>query len=197
MRGRGRWIVVVHPGCPPGSAAHERRHRHRDRLRVGKRQDHACRADVPEQHFAPRIEPDERLAAGAVVDGDRAPAEARSDSGCEALRDGLLGGEPRGKVLVWMRHLEAVRPLLLGEHPLEKPLALALDGPADPGDLDHVRAEADQDAPRGKTYVHGFIRAFISRTASSIPVNSARLRMLWPMFISCRCGTVLASAMLT
>ena len=33
-----------------------------------------------------------------------------------------------------------------------------------------------------------FIRAFISRTASSMPVKRARLRMLWPMFSSCRCG---------
>ena len=68
---------------------------------------------------------------------------------------------------------------------------------ADPGDLDHVGAEADQDAAGGQLDAHGFIRAFISRTASSIPVKSARLRMLWPMFSSCRCGRVLTSAMFT
>ena len=57
---------------------------------------------------------------------------------------------------------------------------------ANPGDFDDVRAETDQDAAGRKLNVHprlrrsgqGFMRAFISRTASSIPVKSARLTML-------------------
>ena len=94
-------------------------------------------------------------------------------------------------------HPGAVLPFLVGEDPGKEPLSLAVHDAADTLDLDHVRTEADKDSALGKAQVHGFIRAFISRTASSIPVKSARLRMLWPMLSSLRWGSVLTSAMLT
>ena len=76
-------------------------------------------------------------------------------------------------------------------------LSLPLEHPADPGHLDHVGADSEKDAAWGKLQLHGFIRSFISRTASSIPVKRARLMMLWPMLSSFRWGRVLTCAMFT
>jgi len=98
---------------------------------------------------------------------------------------------------VGLGHPRAVLPLLGREYAREEALPLALEDPANTANLDDVRAEADKDPSRWKIEVHGFMRALISRTASSMPVNSARLRMLWPMFSSCRCGRVRTSAMFT
>jgi hypothetical protein len=103
-------------------------------------------------------------------------------------------------MLVRKLHLRAVGFLLLRENTVEKAIALPLMDTADAVNIDEIGTEPDEDAARRKISDHrdhAFIRVFISRTASSMPVNSARLMMLCPMLSSCRCGIVRTSGMFT
>src|SRR5581483_11323520 len=79
--------------------------------------------------------------------------------------------------------LEA-RQLRRTEDALRKALAVARQRRLDARDLHHVRADAENHraAPWPAVSEAALaIRLFISRTASRMPTNSARLTMAWPM----------------
>ena len=103
-----------------------------------------------EQRLALFVEHDQRFLARTVGDRDRPPSEFGADARRERLRDGLLGGESGGEVLLGELAARAIGALLVGEDALEKALALALEHAADALDLDHVAAEAEEDAARGQ-----------------------------------------------
>ena len=79
-----------------------------------------------------------------------------------------------------LRHAHTISAFLGGEHAVEEMIAVALEYVADALHLDEIATEANKDAAGREREIHGpknqgFMRAFISRTASSMPVNSARL----------------------
>ena len=120
-----------------------------------ERDEHVGGAGGGQKRPALVVETHERLATRAVIDGDGLPAQLGADAGGERLRHRLLGREPRGEVARRELVGEGIRPLLLGEHPLQEAVALSLEHAPDPRDLDDVAAEAEQDAAGGKVEGHG------------------------------------------
>src|SRR5688572_8518314 len=116
-----------------------------------------------------------RLAGGKVRDPDAVPVRRVADAGAQGLGEGLLGGEALGQVGGGLAVAVEALQLGLAQDAAREALAEALQRLLDAPDLDHVVADA-VDQPDAST-----IRRFISRTASRMPTNTARLTMAWPI----------------
>src|SRR5687768_496189 len=128
-----------------------------------------------EERFQWRRKLQRRLAGRQVRDPDAVPVGRRLDAGAQRLGESLLGGEALRQV---------VRRLAVGLEPLElrgrqdalgEAFSPALQRLADAFDFHHVRTHPE-DHRAART-----ISAFISRTASRMPMNTARDTMAWPM----------------
>jgi hypothetical protein len=97
---------------------------------------------------------DEPAVARAVIHRNGCPTELGADAGRERLRHRFLRRESRCEMLPRIFHREAVSALLLGEHPLEKSLALSLEHALHALNLDHVATDPEQNATWWKLDVH-------------------------------------------
>jgi len=93
-----------------------------------------------ESVFREALETYRRLAPDAA-DLHLPPADPHAEPRPEGLERGLLGGKPRRQVLGGVAAAPRVGDLVRGEDPLEKALLPALDGLADPRDVDEVDAD--------------------------------------------------------
>src|SRR5688500_14651294 len=103
------------------------------------------------------------------------PVGRRLDAGTESFGECFLGGKAFRQIGGGLAMGAEALQLRLAQDPLREAIAEALERLLDAADLDHVVADAvDQRAA-------STISRFISRTASRMPANRARLTMAWPM----------------
>src|SRR4051812_25743320 len=96
------------------------------------------------------------------------------DARADRLRERLLRGPALGEVPRLVLGPVEARALLRGEDAVDEPLAVALEHLANAIDRHDVGSDPDDHrAP--------VMSAFISRTASRSPTNTARLTIAWPM----------------
>src|SRR5262249_27188972 len=84
-----------------------------------------------------------RPAARQVDDAEIAPEDAAPEAGAERLRARLLGGIALGVARGAVGTPVRLRALDLGEDAQDEALAVALDRPLDPADVDEVGAGPD------------------------------------------------------
>jgi len=116
-----------------------------------------------------------RLAGGEVAHPDAVPVRRRLDAGAERLGEGFFRREALRQVVRRQPVALEALELRLTQNAQREALAVALERRLDARDLHHVGADAE-DQRAACT-----IRAFIWRTASRMPTNTARLTMAWPM----------------
>src|SRR3989440_11262054 len=116
-----------------------------------------------------------RFAGSEITHPDAVPVGGRFDTRAERLGERLFGGEALGEVVGRQAVLLEPLELARAENPPGKALAVALERRLNAADFHHVGADAvDHRAART-------ISCFISRTASRMPTNTARLTMACPM----------------
>ena len=167
-------------------------------VRVGQGQQDLRASKFAKQSLAFRVETYPGVMARAMINRDGFPTEFGPDSSGKSLGDSFFSRKPCREVFMRESRLRTVGTLLVRKNPRKKAVALSLQDTADPRNIDQVRTQSKKNAARGKVELyHGFILAFISRTASSIPVKRARPIMLCPMFSSCTNGRIRTSGILT
>src|SRR5471030_505138 len=107
---------------------------------------------------------------------DAVPGEWRMDSRADRLGERFLRGESLRQVPGLVPGTLEARALVRGEDPPHEAIAEPLEALADPLDGADVGSDAHDHLALAPV-----ISAFISRTASRIPVNTARLTIAWPM----------------
>src|SRR5690606_9853008 len=132
------------------------------------------RVDVllAQQRFRGPVEDEHRLAVRVVSHADIAQPQTAHEAGAERLRGRLLRGEAAREE---MRGPEAAAEIFeLGgrEHPRGETLAETVEAALHALDPHDIRADAVDHRPRASR-----IRRFISRTAASRPLNTARAMM--------------------
>src|SRR5574341_242861 len=149
--------------------------RHRHAALVGERQVRAQDAAIG-QGFLERLGKAQlRLARGLVDHPDAVPVGRRLDARAQGLGEGLFGGKALRQIRGRLAMREKPFQLGLAQHALGEPLAETLERVLDPADLDQVGADPEDHRAACN------MRAFISRTASRMPTNTARDTIAWPM----------------
>src|SRR5258705_4329178 len=123
-----------------------------------------------------------RLARFQVPHPHAMPARRRADSGAERFGERFLGGEALGEIVRTQTVRGKAFHLGIDQDLAGETIAPAHERLLDAADLDDVGSEAEDHLAAST------IKRFISRTASRIPTNSARLTMAWPMCSSRRPG---------
>src|SRR5262245_380238 len=103
------------------------------------------------------------------------PVGRRADAGAERFHERFLRGKALGEVVGAQAVRLEARELAFDQHLLGETIAPTLERLGDAADLDHV----GPDAVDHRTDC--VISCFISRTASRMPTNTARLTIAWPM----------------
>src|SRR5947209_4217035 len=116
-----------------------------------------------------------RLSRRKILHPHALPAGRRVDAGAERLGESLLGGEALGEVGGGQAVVLESAEFGFGKNASRKALSEARQGMFDARDLDYVGAYA---VDHRTAWI---ISCFISRTASRMPTNTARLTMAWPM----------------
>src|SRR3954453_3437983 len=103
------------------------------------------------------------------------PIGGRMDSRAEGFRERLLGGEALGQIVCRQAMGGEALQLRIDEDAVGEALAPARKRLLDAADLHDIRPHSENHLAAST------MRRFISRTASRIPTNSARLTMAWPI----------------
>src|SRR5688500_1900342 len=112
------------------------------------------------------------------------PVGRRLDAGSQGFGEGLLGGEALGQVRDGLLVLAKSRELRCAQDALGEAFTPALQRLADALDLHHVGPHPEDHRAAGKEAADEaalVISSFISRTASRMPMNSARDTMACPI----------------
>ena len=133
------------------TSLHEQNYRLGQAGSVGERDQQLRRAPFREQLPSRFVEHAERRAVFIVRDGKSLPAEAAGDTRPKGFRGRLFRGKPGGEKGQGIPMLLTVGDFRVGIEPVQKPIAMAVQGGANAGDFDEVRAD-----PENKTANNGF-----------------------------------------
>src|SRR5262245_28227920 len=176
----------------PFAFEHDERRRHA--ALVGQADVNGANPPALHQRGERRGELEVRPTRGVVHDADAVPVHGRADSGAHRLGERLLGGEPLGEVGGWLPVAGEAGELTRHEDLVREAIAPAFERLLDAGDLHQIGADAENHPlPR---IAPPTISVFISRTASRMPMKTARLTIACPMCssrtpASCATGSTL------
>jgi len=138
-----------------------------------------------EQLFDPATDRDAGPARRGVGRFDLLPRHAAAPTGAQRFEERLLDGEPAGQVQIRIAKLEAVGPLDRREDPCDESFSPACDRRLDSCALDNIGADSQNRRRRRPAARTGYLTSsFISVTARSMPICTARVTMEWPMLNS-------------